>query len=173
MRPLRPDLIAQQISALFAIYPDLAEDDVLKMDTIEGETDALKAIDRIIEAIEDTKILIGGLEAMMKSWTERGARFERRLEGLKEGIRKIMEAADMHKLERPTATMYFVKGPQKLIDTSGSNYDLRVHVTLDPKFIRTYHEVNKPAVRAALIGGAQIDGFGLSNAEPVLHIKHK
>lgn len=173
MRSLRPDLLAQHIAALLVSYPELAEDDALKIDTIEGETDALMVIDRIIEAIEDTKILIGGLEALMKSWIERGARFERRLEGLKEGIRKIMEAAEINKLERPTATMYFVKGQPKLIDTTGSNYDLKAHPHLGADYIRTYHEISKSDVRKALMSGAQIEGFGLSNAEPALHIKHK
>jgi hypothetical protein len=173
MRNLQPDFIKQQISALLVLYPELAEDIDLRLDTIEGETDALTMIDRWIKAIEESKILLDGAEIRVKELIERVKRFERRIEALREGIRMIMQAAELHKLERPTATLYFAKSQPKVMDITGSNFDLRSHPHLADEFVITSRAISKSLIAAALKAGENIEGFQLSNSEPHLHVKTK
>ena len=173
MRNLQPDFLKQQVAALLVLYPELLEDLDLRVDTIEGETDALTMIDRWIKTIEESKILIDGAEIRAKELIERIKRFERRIEALREGIRMVMQAAELHKLERPTATLYFSKSQAKVMDVTGSNFDLRSHPHLADEFVITSRAISKSLIAAALKAGENIEGFQLSNQEPALNIRTK
>lgn len=51
MTRLDPQLVAREIYALIEAYPELAEDDVLRADTIEGETDAGRVVAMLLERL--------------------------------------------------------------------------------------------------------------------------
>ena len=169
MRVQQPDFLRQQIALLLVTYPELAEDEQLRVDMIEAETDTLEIIGKLIRNIEDTKALVDGTDARIKEMTERKQRFGRRVDALRNVIRILMDAADLRKLELPTATLYFMNVPPKAI----GDFDIRNNPKLPSEFVRTYREVDKVRITMALKAGERVEGFELSNAEPSLVIKVK
>ncbi len=169
MRIQQPDFLKQQIALLLNQYPELADDEQLLIDTIEGETEVLSVIDKLIRSIENTKILIDGIDARVKELKERKERFDHRIYSLRGFIATLMEAAGVRKLERPTATIYFMNVPPKVV----GDFDLRNNPTLPEEFIRTYREVDKARITAVLKAGEHVEGFELSNSPQSLVIKVK
>ncbi len=169
MRIESPDFLKQQIALLLSANPELAEDEQLLIDTIEGETEVLAIIGKLVRGIEDTKILIDGIKARKKELGEREERFDWRVESLRKFIKSLLDTAGLRKLELPTATIYTMNVPPKAI----GDFDLRNNPNLPEEFIRTYREVDKVRITAALKAGEHVDGFQLSNQEPSLVIKVK
>src|SRR3989304_4693464 len=112
---LDPSIIRQQISNLLTSYPELAEDEQLRADMIEGETDAQAFLTKIVRKIEDAEALCEGTAARIKELSERKARFERRQEALRDLAHKIMSAADLRKIELAIATLSIRTVPPKVI----------------------------------------------------------
>ena len=81
-------------------------------------------------------------------------------------LRKIMEAAELRKVELPEATISMAKGQSRLVgdcDPSG----------LADNFCRIKRELDRAAIKSELAAGGQVPGFYLSNAEPYLTIRTK
>lgn len=173
MRNLQPDFIKQQIEALKVLYPELADDEALRVDVIDGETDAIKVIDRLLSAIAEKTGYAKGIALEMQNFVERIARYEHAIKGYKDGIKKIFGAMEVNKLERPLATMYWSKGQPKLLDTIDGKFDLHSHADLPEEFIVTSKELSKTLIRAALLAGEKVPGFTLSNSEPSFNLRNK
>lgn len=112
-----PEVIRVQISNLLLQYADLAEDEVLRADMIEAETNAYEYLDGLVKQIEDAKAMAEGTAERIKELAERKARFERRQEALRELALQIMSVADLRKVERPCATLSIRAIPPKVIIT--------------------------------------------------------
>lgn len=164
---LDPQIIAQQISQLFLQYPQLAEDEILRSDTIEGETDAFEFLASIICMIEDAKALADGTGNRIDDLQARKGRFEHRIEALRSLAFKIMQAAELKKAELPCATLSVRAGTPKVIITEEGHLPescVKVTVTRVP---------DKTAIKDALLQGENVPGACLSNAEPSLTIRVK
>lgn len=159
---LDPQIIQQQIAGLLIEYPELAEDEILYADMIEGATDAFEFLTEIVRRIEDTKALSDGTAERIRELTERKARFDRRTEGWRAMAFKVMNTADMKKVELPTATLSIRNGaPQVVIHDSTS---------LPADCLRIKTEPDKTAIKEKLKAGGAVPGAYLSNSEPTLSI---
>jgi Siphovirus Gp157 len=105
MRPLDPAIISRSIANLLLQNPELAEDEVLRADMIEGETDAFALLTDIVRRIEDAKALEVGTAGRLAELKTRKERFGRRIDGLRTLAFKIMEACELSKLEMAEATL--------------------------------------------------------------------
>ena len=162
---LRPDIVRQQIDNLLVTYPELREDETLRLDMIEGETEAFEFLAMIVQLIEDTKALVEGAEARIAELRERVARFGRREEGLRALAFKIMSAADLRKAELPCATLSIRAGTPKVIVTDEA---------IIPDLLCTFErKVNKAKIKEMLAGGAEVRGAVMSNGESSLSIRVK
>lgn len=162
---LDPNIVQQQISNLRLQFPELADDDVLRADTIEGETDAHEFLTRIVHMIDDARALSDGTDGRMKELQARRDRFDRRIEAFRSLAFKIMSAADLPKVELPIATLSIRTGTPKVIITDESK--------LPPEFTITKIEPNKKAIKEALSNATLVPGAELSNAEPTIAIRVK
>ena len=48
-------VLEAELASLLAAYPELADDEDLRRDTIEGETDAFAVLGRLVTAAQDAK----------------------------------------------------------------------------------------------------------------------
>lgn len=162
---LDPQIIQQQIAGLLIEYPELAEDDILRADMIEGETQAIEFLAEIVRRIEDTASLRDGVSERIRELTDRKSRFERRVEALRSMAFKVMNTADLQKVELPTATLSIRNGaPQVVIHDSTS---------LPADCLRIKTEPDKTAIKEKLKAGGAVPGAYLSNSEPTLSIRVK
>lgn len=162
---LDPAIIRHQIDNLILCHPELAEDDILRSDMIEGETDAFEFLSVIVARINDAAALAGGTATVIADLQCRLDRFERRQRSLRELAFAVMTAADLRKAELPAATLSIRNGTPKVLITDEH--------ALRPEFLRVKTEPDKTKIKEALANGAVIEGATLSNAEPVLSIRTK
>jgi len=162
---MQPD-IRLAISNLKVSYPELLEDDEAWLATLESETDFNEILTTIIRRIEDTKALVIGTKDRFEELKARKDRFEHRVETLRELAFKIMQAAELPKLELPEATLSIRKGSPQLIGDADAE-------TLLPQFRRVSVAPDRKAIKDALEAGQTVPGYTLSNASPSLTIRIK
>lgn len=155
-----------KIAALVAAYPELAEDDVLRADMIEGETDAFALIDDLIDMIAHTGSVIDAIKARRDEMKERSERFERRKDALRGFLKQLACDIGIKKAERPIATISLRPGQPKVVGSA--NPDL-----LPDDCVTITRTANLTKIRQFLAQGMAVDGYSLSNSETQLVVKFR
>lgn len=121
-----PDAVRQQISNLLVQYPELAEDDVLRADCIEAETEMHDFLRAVETRRREAATMAGAIATNIAELELRQQRFERREKAMREMAQKVMEAADMQKpIELPEATYSLRKvSPSVQITDEGALPDI-------------------------------------------------
>lgn len=158
-----PNIIRQQVDALIAAYPELAEDATLLSDTIEGETDAFAFLSRLVQDELAFKAQASALSDVIGQFTERKARFGRQIEARRELILKIMEACNLKKAPLPEATVTVRDGSSKVVISDEQS--------LPEEFIRWKSEPDRTAIKEALNAGKEVPGAMLSNGGPTISLR--
>lgn len=163
---LDPNVIRQQIANLLLQWPELQEDEVLRADMVEGETEAFDFLRIIERERQEAAAMAGALAENIAQIGLRQERFERREKAMRVLAFKIMEAADLRKAELPEATYSIRNGQQKLVGDIPADH-------VPEQYRRVKIEVDRAAIKDALKNGSVIPGFELSNAEPSLSVRTK
>lgn len=166
MTRLDPTIIRQQISNLILQYPELGEDEILRADMIEGETDAYAFLSSCVRWIGEDDALCRGISEYIKTLIARRTRLERRIEAFRTLAFGVMQAADLSKAQLPEATLSIRNGPLTLVGDADPD-------TLPDRFVRVEKRINRIAVKDAIQAGEAVDGFAMSNGEPSLSIRIK
>jgi Siphovirus Gp157 len=161
---LQADQIKQQINALILANPELATDEQLCADMIEGETDAFEFMRKLERMRLETRCTVEVLVTVIKTMVERSNRFERREENIRKLMKQLLDTANLKKLELPEATLVIRNGSPKVIITDEE--------ALPDYYFRIKKEPNKTLIGAALKTNppTSVPGAVLSNAEPSLTI---
>jgi hypothetical protein len=118
MNRLDANAIVQQITGLLLEYPDLADDEVLRADMIEGSTELVEFLRRLERARQDAATHAEALTSNMKDLKARKYRFERREEAMRALALKLLYAADATKpIEFPEATYSMRTVPPSVVIT--------------------------------------------------------
>ena len=153
--PSRIKRVLVDLDKITQLFTD--EDDVaLRLDTIEGETQALETLDNYVECILAD-------EALANAARERAQRFERRAEKARSFVRQVMQdKLGVTRLERDfyTASIAFRR------DVEITDAD-----ALPPDLVRV--SPDKIAIGKELRAGREIDGATLGNDRPILTIRTK
>lgn len=160
---MRADQIKQQINALLLQYPELSEDDVLRADMIEAETDAFEFLAAIEFKRQQTCADAGAAASLIAQWDERLGRFERREKAYRELIFKVMQTAGMKKHEMPIATLSITNGQQHVVITD--------EAIIPDVLCRIKREPDRQKIKQMLKDGTEVRGAVLSNASPHLTIR--
>lgn len=139
-------------------------DEALLMNSIEGETSLLEAIDRLLLTIAEAAGLAQGAHAAAQGLSARAERLEKRADAARAVIEQALMIAELEKLERPTATLSLVRRPPKLEITEEADIPADYWKLGDPK-------LDKKALLAALKDGRGVPGACLSNSAPSLTIR--
>lgn len=161
-----PREIRQQVENLKIIHPELLEDDEAWLATLESETDFNEILATIVRRIEDTKALVIGTKDRFEELKSRKDRFEHRVETLRNLAFKIMQAADLAKVELPEATLSLRAGTQQLVGEADP-------AALPDSLCKISRAPDRTAIKDALKTGKEVPGFSLSNSPPTLSIRIK
>lgn len=167
MKPMRldPKIIAHEIETLLVSCPELAEDEQLRHDMVEGETEAFTLLSILVRRIGETASLSAASCAYRKELAERAARLDRRVEAYRTLAQSLMERAALRKAELPEATLSIGKGRQKLIVSEPEAVpEPLCKIELIP---------NKDEIREALELGAVVDWAAIVTGDPTLIIRTK
>ncbi len=163
---INPSFVQHQIAALLVAYPELAEDDQLRADMIEGETDAFEFL-RMVEAKRrEATSLAGAVAGTIAELELRLGRFERREKAMRDLMFRVMQAADIKKAELAEATVSIRNGTPKVIITD--------ETVLPDIACRFKREPDKTKIKELLqTEPFYVAGATLSNPEPTLSIRTK
>lgn len=183
---LDPAKEALAVRGLLESLAAVDADDDLLLDTIEGETSFLEAVDAILERMTVTEALIDGVKSMTERLDGRRSRYEQRLKSDRALIEQAMSIAELPKLERPAATLSLSARAPGLTITEESDipatYWKPSAPTLDKKALLAALKDRAKAIadlpedlegRAAIIAtlAPDIPGATLSNGAPSLTIR--
>jgi Siphovirus Gp157 len=162
MQALNAKYVQDEITALLLAHPELEEDEVLRADSIEGQTEAFEFLSRVVRKISGAKVMAKATADYAEELKGRKERLERREHALRSLVMKIMNAANLRKCELPEATLSIRNGQQKVLITND--------LAIPDGFMRIKKEPDKTLIRAELIASGNVPGCALSNGEPSLTI---
>lgn len=159
------DQIKQQITALLLQYPELADDEVLRTDMVEAETDAFEFLHMVELKRQITVADAGAAASLIAQWDERLGRLERREKAIRELMLKIMQTASLSKVNLSIATLSIANGQAHVVITD--------ETAIPDILCRIKREPDKARIKQMLKDGAEVRGAVLSNASPHLTIRTK
>jgi hypothetical protein len=163
---LDPIKEAQAVAALKESLRQIGEDDdeQLLLDSIEGETSLIEAVDKLLLTVAENDGLAQGARAAADEIAQRAERFVKRAEAARALIEQALMVAELPKLERPAATLSLVARGPKVEIAEEADIPTEFWKVGDPR-------LDKKALLAALKEGRAIPGACLSNAAPSLTIR--
>lgn len=156
------DQARHDLASLLSLHPELEQDDVLRQDMIEGSTNALELLDRLIEAEADAVVSETSCAALIERLQKRRERFVNRRITIRKYMMQIMEAANLKKVERPAATVSIASGRPKVVIVDESQ--------IPDAYWRIKREPDKEAIGTTLKALRDVPGATLSNPESQLRI---
>lgn len=152
------------VTALLADFPELGENEQLRADAIEGETELFTVIRRLVIEAKTAAGKAEGVRITALEMRERKARLEHQEERIRALILSLMQMAGLRKLPLPEATLTVSdKKPQPLKPETADG--------LADEYVRITREPDMAAIKAAIKDGATIPGIAMSNGSPVLTIR--
>lgn len=143
--------------------PELAEDEELRLDTLEGETEFNSIMARLVRRKLDAREMATGAKARKADVAERQARFEKQEETFDALIKSLLQAADLPKLVLPEATLSITQ-PRTRVNVIDVN-------ELPQGFFE--RRAKAAEIKAALERGEQIPGAELALGDEGLMVRTK
>jgi Siphovirus Gp157 len=162
---LDPAAIRRQIEILLTAYPELADDEVLRLDMIEGSTDMIEFMRALEVARQQANATADAVGALIDNWRQRMARFQKRDEAIRALMFKLLQLAHLKKLELPEATVSLKIGVPKVVIID--------EAALPDEFCRIRREPDRAKIKAALADFKAVPGATLSNGEDSLAVRIK
>jgi hypothetical protein len=157
--------VARHIDALLVTFPELADDEALRADMLEGSTDLHRVVSRALREQTDARAMLSGLKLVKEDLTQRRERWERRSEAMSVIIKSLMDAAGVPTLTLPEATLSMSRGRESV--------DIIDLDALPQGFFAVERKADKDALYKALKSGADIPGAALVRATPSLVVRMK
>lgn len=157
--------LAGEIQHMLAAYPELADDEDLRLDTLEGETDFNRIMSRLVRLRNEKRAGAEGIAEYVGDLSERKVRMLRAVEGVNALILSLMSAADLPKLVLPEATISVTK-PRTSVEIVDVN-------ALPQGTFATVRQPDKTAIKALLEAGDDVPGAALKTSDPGLTVRTK
>lgn len=156
----------REIAALAHQIRELCgDDDIAFMDTLEGETDAVRAASSVVRLVGAMEAMQSAAKSLADRYTSRATDFARRAEHGRGALLHFMGEIGERTLVLPEATVTAkAASARKLLGEA-------LVETLPERFVKTKREPDRAAIKAALEAGEEVEGFSLSNAQPSLQIR--
>jgi hypothetical protein len=120
MNPLSHIIL--EIDRLLEDFPELADDEQLRLDTIEGETDALEIATRLVRLVNRADAMAKAIDDEAKALATRKARYVAQKDRGRDSLKSLMRAADLRKLELPVGTVSLRATGPALVITGSQSY---------------------------------------------------
>lgn len=160
------DGLRLEIERLLWGFPELADDEILRADMLDGSTNISEVLTTLVRGIEDAKALKSGTQERLEELKSRGERFALRIDFLRALIQKILDAADLRKIELAEATLALRNNPPQIVGSPIADQ-------LPDDLCRIKREPDKTKIKQALLDGRDVPGCVLGNAPPSVMVKIK
>jgi hypothetical protein len=157
--------LSQQIDRLIAAYPELQEDEALRADVLDGETELNEVISRALDHALEAESMAEAIKGRMGFMSERMARYAKRAEAMRGLILELMTKANLRSLPLPEATIAVSAGRDSVIIT-----DLNA---LPQGTFKTERIADKTSIAAQIKAGSPVPGAETKAGADTLRISRK
>lgn len=155
--------VAREIGSLLLEYPQLADDEELLRDTLEGETRFNEVMDRLLQEMRDNETLAEAISQRIGKLRERQTRMTHRMNFYRGLMHRLLTLTGIKSVALPEAKIFVVKSPDKLIVVDES--------AIPDEYMKITKEPNKAAIRNAIKSGKYINGVTLSNGGQTIAVR--
>lgn len=158
--------VERQIARLFTDFHDeLADDDALRADLVEGESDLHSILRRILDHRTEAEFLIAGIKERAAHLKERQDRYARRKDAMTALALRLMIVAQQDKVVLPEATISVSKGRERVEITDEDSVPRQLG--------KTTWAPDKVAIRAQLDAGEIVPGASIAIGPDSLGVRLK
>lgn len=147
--------VIREINALLLEYPQLADDEELLRDTLEGNTRFNEIMDRLLIEMRDNETLAEAAAARIGKLRERQTRLTHRMNFYRSLMHRLLTVTGIQSVALAEAKVSIMKSPEKVIITDES--------AVPDAFMKITKEPNKAAIKNAIKSGTYVPGAALSN----------
>ena len=168
MNPQIVQELKRQIDLLRREYGDeLAGDDALMLDTLEGETDFNRIIGRLVQAVNEIEAWQSANNQLSAHYRGRAERFAKRKEATRGVILDLLQCAGLPGLKLPEATISVLAGRNTVSIEDVNELPQGYFETVTSRL------PVKDAITAALGRGEIIPGAIMQTGKPSISIRSK
>jgi hypothetical protein len=157
--------VARHVDALFAAFPEMADDEALRADMVEGETDLHRVVGRALDHRMEARTMVKAMAERKADLAERTARWQRREDAMDVLIKGLMDVAGLERLVLPEATIS--------INKARASVEITDEAELPQGFVKLIRQPDKTAIGEALKAGADVPGAVLTFNEPSITVRTK
>lgn len=157
--------VTRHVEALFTAFPELADDEALRADMVEGSTDFHRVVSRALSHKMEARAMVKGMELVKADLVERYGRWQRREDALGVLIKGLMDVAGLEKLTLPEATISIGK--------ARASVEITNEADLPQGFVKLIRQPDKTAIGEALKAGQDVPGATLAYGEESLTVRTK
>lgn len=154
--------VLADIDGLLAAYPELAEDEDLRRDMLEGSTAAYDVLTRLVAIEREADAMAKAIASRVADLQARRQRAERRKDMARGLMLRVMQAADIKKAPLVEATVSVTKGRDSVEVTDESK--------LPDNVVRVVRTPDKGLIREALAVG-EVPGARMKTGEPTITVR--
>lgn len=155
----------REIAPLAQVIRELAgDDDLAFIDTLDGETDAVRAASEAVRMVSAMETLEEAAKALAGRYSARAGDFGERAQRARDALAHFMTEIGERKLTLPEGTVTLASGTPALAGEADVE-------ALPAEFVRVTKSPDRIAIKKAIQEGREVPGFALSNARPRLQIR--
>jgi hypothetical protein len=147
------------IEDLIRRYPEIAEDEVLREDMLEGETSIDEVLGSLARVRRDTRGLRDDSKAQLEDLKARRERFDRRYDFFTELMTAVLDVAGLR-------TIYLRNNPPNIVGEVDPE-------KLPDDLVKIERKADRDKIKEALKAGRELEGLALSNSPPSLVVTVK
>lgn len=151
------------LAELIAAYPELEEDDELRADMLEGETDLHRLLSRLVNNERDADALAKAVAGRISDLQARKARAEKRKEVMRVLMLRIMKATGLPRLALPEATVSIGK--------KAAGVEIVDEEALPENVVRITRAPDKKAIADLLKAGEAVPGAKMGEPGETLSLR--
>lgn len=155
--------VLREITYLLEGFPQLADDEELLRDTLEGSTDFNEVMDKLLGMMRESETLAEAVSARVGKLRERQTRLTHRAQFYRGLMHRLLEKTGLKSVALPEAKISVVNAPDKVIITD--------EAAIPDAFMRITKEPNKAAIKTALKNGEYVSGATLSNPGTTIQVR--
>lgn len=155
--------VMREINALLADYPQLAEDEELFRDTLEGNTRFNEIMDRLLGEMRDNEMLAEASAQRIGKIRERQTRMTHRVQFYRGLMHRLLSLTGLKSVALGEAKVFVGKSQDKVIITDES--------AIVDEYMVIKKEPNKTAIKKALKEGKNVPGAVLSNGGETIMVR--
>lgn len=152
-----------EFASLLESFPELADDDTLRADVLEGETNLHAVLTKLVNTERDADAMAKAVAGRIFDLQARKSRAERRKEAMRGLMLKLLKASGLPRVPLAEATISIGK--------KSASVEIVDEALLPKAYVRVSTSPDKTAIKEALQAGKKVRGAQMGEAGEQLSVR--